>query len=545
VQVEVANNFDYIIIGSGAAGSVIAARLAEKNRGSICLLEAGANNKKLLVDIPAGFVRNLQNPNMMWQFGSEPTENTGGRRVYLPQGKIIGGSTSINGLVYNRGQADDFNHWAEQGNIGWSYHDVLPFFRKSETFEKSESQFRGSSGPMRIGEREQTHRLCDRFIAAASDVADLPIHNDYNAESQLGTGYYQRFIHQGKRENVAGRYLPDWSSKKNISLRTSTLATRINIEKRRAVSVDVIQDGKATTLTANKEILLCAGTINSATLLQRSGIGDADHLRNAKASIVHHLPGVGQNFQDHYFARLAFRLKPGNDSLNMQARGWRLGREVIRWAFRQPSILAWSPSVAYAFIDSKAFFSEGSIDPQRPDFQFVFSHGSYRPGRVYELDSFPGVTCGFTQQRPYSKGTVKIVSTDINELPRVQPNYLQDERDQQHAIQGVKMARLIMQSNQFTPVMEREEFPGSQIQSDDEILDFVRTTGNTGYHLVGTCKMGPLDDPLAVVGPDLKVHGLQGIRVADASIMPTVTSSNTCAATIMIGEKTADMILSD
>ncbi len=535
--------FDYIIVGSGAAGSVVAARIAEANKGSVCVLEAGRDNKKILVDIPAGFVRNLQNPAMMWQFKSEPTEDTSGRSVYLPQGKILGGSTSINGLVYNRGQASDFDHWASLGNPGWSYQDLLPYFRKSETFEHADSQYRGSTGPLRIGEREQNHPICDKFIEAAASVTGLPMHNDYNGASQAGSGYYQRFIHQGKRENIASRFLVPASSKHDITLMTNTLATHINFDNKQARSISCIRDGENIELFANREIIVCGGTVNSTTLLQRSGIGDATYLKQVGVQPVHDLAGVGENFQDHFFARMAFRLKDGSDSLNMQAKGWRLGREVFRWLRKKPSILAWSPSIAYAFLNSQATLAGELGSDARPDMQFVFSHGSYRPGRIYELDSFPAVTCGFTQQRPYSSGHIKINSPKFEDTPSVQPNYLQDERDKEIAIAGVKIARKIMSTDQFSLLVTQEQFPGNEIQSDAEILNFVRSTGNTGYHLVGTCKMGPASDDEAVVGPDLRVHGLENIRVIDASVMPTVTSSNTCAAAIMIAEKGADLII--
>lgn len=537
------DEFDYVIVGSGAAGSVVAARLAEANAGSICVIEAGGDNDQLMVNVPAGFVRNLQNPEMMWQFESVAGENTAGRNVYLPQGKVLGGSTSINGLIYNRGQAQDFDHWASLGNDGWSYREVLPYFRKAETRDGTDSQFRGATGPLRISDPDQTHNLCDRFIKAVSEQSGAPQHNDYNAESQFGTGYYQRFIHNGRRENVASRYLKPAVQSGKLEIMHHCHVNRVLFENGVAVAVEVEIEGVTRQIKCNREVLVCAGTVNSAALLQRSGVGDGDYLRSLGVPVINHLPGVGRNFQDHYFVRLAVRLQPGTDSLNSQAKGWRLGREVIRWMMGKPSILSWSPSIAYAFLHSESVLRGEDASKVLPDLQFVFSHGSYRPGRVYELDQFPAVTCGFTQQRPYSKGHVKITSSDVHDKPEVQPNYLMDERDQQAAINGVKLARRFLQSDQFRTVYVNEEAPGESVRTEDQILQFARETGNTGYHLVGTCKMAPSSDPMAVVGADLKLHGVDGLRVIDASVMPTVTSSNTCAATIMIGEKGADMLL--
>ena len=289
--------------------------------------------------------------------------------------------------------------------------------------------------------------------------------------------------------------------------------------------------------------MVCAGTVNSTTLLQRSGIGSGDYLQSLGIPVVASLEGVGENFQDHYFVRTATRLRTGVDTLNRQSRGLRLGLEIGKWLAGRPSILAWSPSIAYAFLNAESVLTGDTTGTTKPDLQFVFSHGSYRPGRVYELDQFPAITCGFTQQRPYSTGAIKISSMDFNDKPVVQPNYLADERDQQYAVAGVRIARKFMQSAAFKEVYERDEVPGKDINTDDEILQFARDTGNTGYHLCGTCKMGPASDPMSVVGSDLIVHRLQGLRVIDASVMPAVTSSNTCAATIMIGEKGADMII--
>nr|MBX2880970.1 GMC family oxidoreductase N-terminal domain-containing protein [Granulosicoccus sp.] len=377
--------------------------------------------------------------------------------------------------------------------------------------------------------------LCDAFIEAASQTG-LPKHNDYNAESQRGAGYYQRFIYQGKRETVASAFLKPAMKKYPIDLRLRSQVTRILFDQRKAVGVEVDRDGSVQRLTARAEIILSAGTVNSSRLLELSGVGNSERLAALGISLVHALPGVGENFQDHYFVRLAARVRAGTSTLNSQAKGLRLIREVARWVAGKPSILSWSPSIAYAFLNSND--PEGS-----PDLQFVFSHGSYKPGRVYELDDFPAVTCGFTQQRPESRGTVHITSPDFRDYPEVQPNYLCTDLDQRTAIRGIKLARTFLNSEALRPWFENEEVPGIHVDDDDSLLEYARNTGNTGYHLVGTCTMGPATNPMAVVSPELHVHGIENLRVVDASIMPSVTSSNTCAASIMIGEKGADMII--
>ncbi len=536
-----ADNCDFVVIGSGAAGSVVASRLAASGKHSVCVLEAGDDRRRPLVSIPAGFVKNLHKPEMMWQFGSVAGANTANRSVYLPQGKLVGGSTSINGLIYNRGQADDYDHWASLGNPGWAYNDILPYFRRSETRLAPESQYRGSHGPIKISDPDQSHFLCDAFIDCVSKHTGAPQHNDYNGATQRGTGYYQRFIHGRFRESAATAFLKPVQGNRNVEVRSNSLVTRIQVEQGRATGVEYLRNGISEKVSARCEVIVCAGTVNSARLLQLSGIGRSEYLQSLGVVPVHNLPGVGENLQDHYFVRLAARLKPGTDTLNRQSKGWRLGREVLRWLAGKPSILTWSPSIAYAFLNSADETNAGL----QPDLQFVFSHGSYRPGKVYELDDFPAVTCGFTQQRPESTGYSRITSADPHELPEVQPNYLVAELDQQVAIKGIRMARRFLQSEQFGQWFEREETPGQQVQTDDEMLSYARSTGNTGYHLVGTCRMGPRHDPGSVVGADLKLHGLQGLRVIDASVMPRVTSSNTCAPTIMIAEKGVEMVLAE
>jgi len=537
--------YDYLVIGSGAAGSVVAARLAEglPDGETVCVVEAGGSDRHPFVSIPAGFVKNLNKASMMWQFESKSGPNTADRSVYLPQGKILGGSTSINGLIYNRGWSGDFDAWAAAGNPGWSYQDVLPFFRKAEsrhTESEPESQYRGALGPIRVSDPQQTNPVCDAFIDAVGTTG-VPVGNDYNGESQRGTGYYQRFVHRGKRETVARRYLSPARTRKNLEVKLNTTVTGIFIESGKATGVEISRGGKVGTLRCRKELLICSGTVNTVRLLELSGIGNGELLRDLGIPVVHHLPGVGENFQDHYFVRLAARLKPESQSLNTQAKGLSLAREICRWVAGRPSILSYSPSIAYAFLNSEHL--EAQPATALPDLQFVFSHGSYKPGKVYELDDFPAATCGFTQQRPESRGHVHLVSPDPRVSPEIQPNYLMETLDQITTIRGIRMARSFLCSEAMRQWFQEEVSPGKDFGTDEQLLDYARRTGNTGYHLVGTCKMGPASDPLAVVDSELKVHGLQGLRVIDASVMPSVTSSNTCAATIMIGEKAADAIL--
>ncbi len=542
------DNPDYIVIGSGASGSIVASRLASSESGqsaSVLLIEAGPARDNIYSRIPAAFSKNLQNPDLMWQYQTSPADALDGRSVYIPQGKLLGGSTAINGLVYNRGQAADFNYWESLGNSGWGYRDVLPYFRRSEsrvaTLTSNEegteqhSQFRGAHGPVHISDPDRLDPICDAFINAVGAYG-LPMHNDYNGAVQRGTGYYQRFIQSGRRVTAAGAFLDNGKSNANLQIMAGVQVARILFKGNRATGVETLD---RQSLFANREVIVCAGTVNSATLLQRSGVGAPDLLSKFDIPIVHALPGVGKNFQDHYFVRLSARLDDNAPSLNKLSRGPHLLREILRWYRGKPSILAYSPSIAYAFLNS------ADIADATPDMQFVFTPGSYQAGKVYVLDRFAAATCGFTQQRPLSTGYVHISSRDPQDSPVVQPNYMQHEEDRETVLRGMKLCRQFLRSPPLSDYFKQEEVPGDDCQSDDELLDYAKRTGNTGYHLTGTCTMGPSSNPMAVVGPDLKVHGLQALRVIDASVMPRVTSSNTCAASMMIGEKGADLVQSD
>lgn len=534
------STFDYIIVGSGAAGSVLADRLTKDGKSTVCILEAGPKDSNPFIKLPAGYVKNLNNPKLIWQFRSEASAGTAGREIYIPQGKVLGGSTSVNGLVYNRGQAGDFDHWAELGASGWAYADVLKYFKRSENRSGGDPYYRGQNGPLEITSIGQTNAACDAFIEAVSSLG-VPKGSDYNAGIQKGAGYNQRFIDKrARRVTASSAYLKNAIKRAQLKIITDAQVTRITCEGNRAEGVEYVHKNSSTpiALSARCEVILCAGTVNSTKLLQLSGIGDSEQLKRVGVQPIHHLPGVGENFQDHYFMRFSSRMKEGYESLNQQVKGWRLGYEIARWLVGKPGALSICPSVAYAFINSE------DIDAE-PDLQFIFAHGTYKPGKVYVLDDFPGMTCGFTQQRPHSVGHIRIRSNDPTHVPSIQPNYLDHDIDKAVVIRAMKLTRKILQSPQLASIFDEELVPGPDVQSDDELLSFAKETGNTGYHLVGTNKMGQANDPMAVVSPELKVHGMDGLRVIDASVMPRVTSANTCAATYMIAEKGADLVLFD
>ena len=528
--------FDYVIVGAGAAGAILAHRLSEDRRATVCLLEAGGSDWHPWLHIPAGFIKVLFNPAYTWQFSSEPHEQTSGRRVPLPQGRVLGGSSSINGLVYNRGQREDYDQWAALGNPGWSYAEVLPYFRRTERRTTGDARYRGRDGLLPVSDIDWHHPINEAFIAGAQGLG-IPHNADYNGESQAGVGYFQRTIDKGWRMSTARTFLRPAQSRSNLEIRTHAQVTRIIIEGRHAVGVHYVRGQHHNTvreLRARREVIVCAGAINTPRLLQLSGIGDADHLHMLGVRVEHHLPGVGKNLSDHFSVRLVARAKQVR-TMNEMARGLGLVAQVARWLIGKPSILALSPSLVHFFWKSRA-------DLVRPDLQGVFSPASYREGYVGMLDNYPGMTCGVWQHRPESRGQVQIRSADPFAPPLVQPNYLADESDCKTLINGVRLARQLLQTPELARYLEAEVMPGAGKSSDDELLAFIRQYGVSSYHLNGTARMGKADDKMAVVDAQLRVQGLQGLRIADSSVMPTIPSANICAATMMIAEKASDMI---
>lgn len=531
---------DIVIVGAGAAGSAIAARLSERSDLRVDVLEAGPHDHHPFVHVPAGFIKMIFNEHYTWPFKTEPGEWTGGRQINVLQGRLVGGSSSLNGLIYNRGQSADFDHWAQLGNSGWDFASVLPYFVKSENYlGNGDVAFHGRGGELQISDFDWHHPLCDLFIKGAQDLG-LPRNNDYNGARQEGVGYFQRIIRGRRRISAARAFLYPALKRRNLRLRPNSVAASILFEGTRATGVEYITDGgkgERRRIMARKQVVIASGTINTPRLLQISGVGNPQDLDAIGVPVIHALPGVGRNLRDHYSVRVVVRAK-NITTINELARGTKLLGQIARWVLGQPSILTLSPSLVHIFARSRP-------ELELPDLQGVFSPASYKAGFVSLLDDYPGMTCGFWQHRPESTGFVRAKSVDPMSIPHIQPNYLSDAGDRDVLLQGIKLARKLVQTSPLNPFFDFEQLPGKDVQTDDEIMDFATRYGVSSWHLVGTAKMGPQSDPSAVVDPRLRVHGLAGLRIADASIMPTSPSANTFAASVMIGERAADFIKQD
>jgi choline dehydrogenase len=538
IEAGVVESFDYVIVGGGTAACVLAWRLGEAGH-SVCLLEAGPSDASSpWTRIPAGFTKLLRDPRYSWQLECEPSAGTAGRRTALVQGRTLGGSSAVNGAVYSRGQPLDFDGWSALGNAGWSYAEVLPYFRRSEGFVgEADDAFHGRDGPVRVQQTPWRDALCEAFLAAA-EAAGIPRTPDYNGRSQAGIGYTQSAIHEGRRWSTAHAFLHPAERRFGTRVLTHATVRRIMLENRRATGVVFRRQGseRDEQVMARREVLLCAGAIHSPKLLQLSGIGPAALLREHDITVAHAAQGVGENLRDHFCPRFVARTDAASDSINRRVRGLRLAREVAAWGLGRPSILSISPILIYGFWKTRP-------DLPTPDFALSFISASYAQGRLGEVDAQPGLTCGAWQLRPESQGQVRIRSRDPEAAPLIQPNYLSHPTDQRVAVEALRWVRRIFDTEPMRGTIQAELLPGPAVQTDAELLDFIRQYGVTGYHVVGTCKMGPASDPMAVVDPQLRVHGIDGLRVIDASVMPTITSANTCAATVMVAEKGADMLL--
>lgn len=532
-----ADTFDYIVVGGGTAGSIMMNRLSADG-ASVCLLEAGPKDRHPFIHIPAGYIKNIYSPKLTWNFKSKPEPATANRSFPLPQGRVLGGSSSINGLNYVRGQSADYDNWAQMGNTGWSYGEVLPYFKRSERrIGPGDDAVRGREGELPITDLDLIHPVCEAFIEGAAQMG-IPRNPDYNSGDQAGTGYFQRTVHKGYRYSAAKAFLRPVRKRSNVDIRTNAQAAEILFDGTRASGVRYHQgkqSGTTMDVQARREVILCAGALNTPKLLQLSGIGPAEVLGDLGIKVRADLRGVGNNLRDHYGVRMVSQLK-GIKTFNSMAQGLPLGLEIAKWLLGRPSLLSVSPSLTHLFWKS-------SDALETPDLEYVMTPASFREGTVGLLDNVPGMTVGVWQMRPESHGYVRPVSRNPFDPPEINPNYLSDPRDQQVLLRSIHLGRKLMTTAPLQPWLTGTTNPDQDLQSDDELLDWARREGITVYHMIGTARMGPDGDPGAVVDSQLRVRGLQGLRVADASVMPVMPSGNTNAPVMMVAEKAADMIL--
>ncbi|MBL4720432.1 MAG: GMC family oxidoreductase N-terminal domain-containing protein, partial [Alphaproteobacteria bacterium] len=488
------------------------------------------------IHIPVGFIRTLNSKTYNWHFETEPEDNTNGRVIPVARGKVLGGSSSINGMVYVRGQARDYDGWAQMGNRGWSWDDVLPYFVKSENREGAtdETPWRGRGGLLNVSDVTETYPLLDRLIDAAVECGYSRT-QDYNSGDQEGFSYYQVTQKNGRRWSTATAFLDPARSRPNLTIEINAFTTQILLEGTRAVGVVFDQKGAQRRVRAHREVILSAGAVQSPQILEASGIGQPKLLSDHGIEVRHALPGVGENYRDHYLIRMVWRVKNAR-TLNEQTRGLAFLGEVAKWAFTRKGVLSLPGGILSGFVRSRP-------DLEGPDLQMRATHASFKDVRKRILDDFPGITLAPNQLRPESRGSIHIKSANPKNLPSIRTNFLSDEIDRQALVAAMKISRNLIAAPAMAPYIVQELAPTAGAVSDDELLDVARRDGATVFHPVGTCKMG--QDTMAVVDDRLRVHGLSGLRVIDASIMPVLISGNTNAPTIMIAEKGAAMILED
>ena len=526
--------FDYIIVGAGSAGCVLANRLTANGRHTVLLLEAGGEDKNPWIHIPIGYGKHFDNPKINWMYWSKPGEERIKRKVRQPRGKVVGGTSSINGLVYMRGQKEDYDHWRQLGNTGWSYDDVLPYFKKSQDQGRGESEYHGAGGPLSVRDPKDPHPLADAYIEAAQQ-AGYSRNDDFNGADQEGFGYIQSTTRNGRRCSAAVGFLNPVRSRPNLTVASHALAHRVLFEGVRATGVEYRQNGQGITARAGKEVLLCAGAYNTPQLLQVSGVGPASHLQSLGIDVVADRAGVGANLQDHFNAPLMYRLNENftvNDLVNKWTHKVRHG---LKYLLQRRGYMGMS--VAYA-----GGFLKVHPNTSTPDIQnLLMMFSSEFIGDP--VDPFPGCSLVVALMRPESRGSVMVSSHDPAVPPVIDGNYLASPKDRETMVLALKKCREIMRQSALQRYIVEEIRPGADCRSDSDFEGYLESHGRTSYHPVGTCRMGP--DAEAVVDPRLRVNGLRGLRVVDASIMPSLVSGNTNGPTIMIGEKASDMILED
>ncbi|WP_417725161.1 GMC family oxidoreductase [Salipiger sp.] len=533
----IADEFDFVVVGSGSAGGVLVNRLSESGAYKVLCLEAGTRGTGHIWTHPPAGMAMMDTPSVNWQFESEPHESTGHRRIYVSRGKILGGSSAINGMIYNRGQRMDYDGWAQQGCLGWSYDDVLPYLKKLESTTLGEDAYRGRDGPMRVSEAARTAPFYDVFIAAAEAVG-LTQNPDYGGASQDGVAMAQQTIHKGIRDSTATRYLAPARRRTGVSILQGAEATSLILDGKTCVGVRYRHKGQDLEVRARREVIVSCGAALSPKLLELSGIGNPDILAEAGITPRHALPGVGENLRDHFGALMKWQFRTRNLSIARLGRGWRLAREILRYGLFRTGFISQGIGTMRVFARSR----EGVVDPDVILLAAPFILDK-TPAGQRRMSPMEGCFMYAHPSRTETTGSVHIRSSDPDVAPRIDMRFLGTETDRRVLVASVRIARRIMAAAPMAPHVARELMPGPEVQSDDDILDAVRRTGNITHHMVGTCRMGR--DPMAVVDERLRVHGLTGLRVADASIMPVMTSGNTSIPCIMIGEKCADMILED
>lgn len=529
---------EYIVVGAGSSGATLATRLAQRTSGNILLLEVGQPRQKdFWVRVPVGIAKILQNPDYVWPSNTIPQSTLVNQAIYLPMGKLPGGSSSVNGMIFVRGDPAEYDHWRDLGCAGWGYRDVLPYFRRFESYAGGQDALRGRDGPIGITSlANNPDALTDAFVAACQQ-AGIPATEDYNGEQYEGISYLQLSTRGGERCGTARGYLDGALRRPNLNLQTESHVERILFDGRKAIGVEYRQGGTIHRAFAAKEVILSSGPIRSPKLLELSGVGNGSLLQKLGIPVVHDLPGVGENFLDHLQSRITFECtKPItlNDIMSSKLRTLTMGAKYI---MTKRGFMATPGATAHATVRTR-------FEP-RPGVKIQVHHLSgadrYSNTKGFGLDPFPGFAIGFFQLRPESRGYVHISSRDVAADPTINPNYLAAETDRDFMIEALRIARRVMSQSAIRPFVVKETRPGANIDDDAGLLDYIKTSGQTSWHPIGTCKMG-VDDK-AVVTPDLKVRGIENLRVVDSSIMPTMPSSNTNAGSIMIGEKGADLVL--
>jgi len=526
--------FDYIVVGAGSAGCAVAARLAQDRKTTVLLLEAGPKDRNMWIHIPIGYGKTMFNPQLNWQFESEPEPHLNNRKIYIPRGRTLGGSSSINGLVYIRGQKEDFDRWQAAGNVGWGWDDVLPYFKRSESNERGEDAYHGGKGPLAVSNIRGKHPLIEAIIRGANELG-IPRTNDFNGARQEGAGYFQLTTRNGLRCSSAKAYLRSGIAGENLCVESDSHSTGLIMEGKRAVGVSYLQGGRRCQARARCEVVLSAGAIQSPQLLMLSGIGDTNDLSALGIAPVHHLPAVGKNLQDHLQSRLMYRCTQPITTNDALKSWWGMGRIGLQWIFRRSGPVA-------AGIQLGGMFARTNDAETTPNVQFHFGtiSADMTAGKTHD---FPGFTLSVCHLRPTSRGHVKLASSDPMVAARARFNYLDTEFDKRTMVEGVRMARNLVRTHSLSPYVADEYRPGFNVDSDEEVLEFIRGYATTIFHPVGTCRMGA--DAESVVDNRLRVRGVDRLRVVDASIMPLLLSGNTNAGSIVIGEKGADMIIAD